>query len=79
MISLRGKCSMCGGLAASVEVEIPHATREHRKALNVSSGSVLCAAICQTCARSAVAAWAGYGAAEWARVRAELEARKGDQ
>ncbi len=75
MITIHGKCNMCGGLAASVEVEVPHATDEKRRANSVSSRGVLCAAICRECARAVTAAWAEHGGKTWAsstRLAAEL-------
>lgn len=61
MITLHGSCRMCGGLTAAVEVEVPHATPEHRKACGVSPRGILATAICQVCTRAAVAAWAEHG------------------
>lgn len=71
MITIKGKCNMCGRLEPSIEVEIPHATNEHRKAAGIGPVSVMCAAICRTCVRAAVMAWSQPGKAEWARMKAE--------
>jgi hypothetical protein len=78
VITIHGKCNMCGNFEASIEVDVPHATAEKKKALGIGSTSVMCAALCRTCTRAAVAAWAKHGAAEWARVREERIAAEAD-
>jgi hypothetical protein len=69
VITIHGKCNMCGNFEASIE---------KKKALGIGSTSVMCAALCRTCTRAAVAAWAKHGAAEWARVREERIAAEAD-
>lgn len=76
MITLHGSCKMCGGLVASVEVDVPHATPEHRRAAGVTGRGVMCTALCKTCVRAAVAAWTEHGAGEWEQKRAEVKAAK---
>ena len=78
MIVLHGSCRMCGGRVESVEVDVPHATTEHRRACGVSPHGVLATAICRVCARAIVRAWAEHGAADWAQKRAEHEAAKAE-
>ncbi len=75
-IVLRGQCSMCGRREPSIEVEVPHATLEKRKAVGVAG--LMCTAVCRTCCQEIVCAWARHGAIEWAQWRAErAEIRRG--
>ncbi len=74
MITLHGKCNMCGRLEAAIEVDLPHATDEHKKRFGISVTTLMATAVCKECAHSIVAAWAKHGAAEWAKTRAEREA-----
>ncbi len=76
MIALHGKCNMCGRLEAAIEVDLPHATDEHKKRFGISATTLMATAVCRECARAITAAWAQHGAAEWARTRAEWEAAR---
>lgn len=63
MIDTHDMCRMCGQQTEAVEVELHHATPEHRKKAGARAGSVLATAVCRTCARAVASAWAGRGGA----------------
>jgi hypothetical protein len=67
---------MCGRNEPAAEVEIPHATNEQRRINSIGSTQVMCAAVCEECGRAIVAAWARYGAAGYARWKAERDAAR---